>query len=47
VISGRFPAALLAVRLIAQGSSGISIFIGIANDTYEAAARALQAEFAP
>jgi aspartate kinase len=35
------------VRLIAQGSSEISIFIGVANDAYEAAVHALHAEFAP
>jgi aspartate kinase len=39
--------AAVNVRLIAQGSSEISIFIGIANDTYEAAVHALHAEFAP
>jgi aspartate kinase len=40
-------AAAVNVRLIAQGSSEISIFIGVANDTYEAAVHALHAEFAP
>jgi aspartokinase len=35
------------VRLIAQGSSEISIFIGVANDAYAAAVHALHAEFAP
>lgn len=39
--------AAVNVRLIAQGSSEISIFIGVANDTYEAAVHALHAEFAP
>jgi aspartate kinase len=44
-VFGALAAARVNVRLMNQGSSEISIFIGVANDDLEASVRALHSAF--
>jgi aspartate kinase len=44
-VFGALAAAKVNVRLMNQGSSEISIFIGVANDDLEASVRALHGAF--